>query len=65
MSRRCPTLREQKLRIVKKMREIERRHLASASRANAAAKKHETAAREAARLASKTMSAKKLSAKFS
>lgn len=58
-------MREQKLRIVKKMKQIERRHLTSARRANAESKKHEAAAREAALLASKTMSAKKLSAKIS
>jgi hypothetical protein len=63
MSRRCPTAREQKMKVVKKMKEVERKHLESARRANEKAKEHAAAALAASHLIGKTLAARKLSAK--
>ena len=51
------------MKVVKKMKEIERRHVESARRANEKAKEHAAAARKASQLIGRTLGSRKLSAK--
>ena len=60
MSPRNPTIREKKLRVVRKLRKIQRAHAASARLAEARAKEHRAAARKAAHLVRVTKEAREL-----